>query len=171
MTDIEVFMLNPDNFEECKATCKNIFWMYHDMVTKYNGFGHNIDFEDINYRKFLFAEIENEDMSMFHKEVKILKHGSLVALCCEVVNLLDEERRDKKVLEFIIEARKYSQMNGFSNVESLLTIMIPALEERCPNPNDSFDWTGLEHGSVLDGALNQIYSQYVLGYFKTITHS
>ncbi|PET34903.1 hypothetical protein CN514_25090, partial [Bacillus sp. AFS001701] len=56
----------------------------------YGGFGHNIDFETVNYEKFILVEIIDKRMNGFNEEVEMLRHRSFVALCCEVQNMLDE---------------------------------------------------------------------------------
>jgi hypothetical protein len=44
-----------------------------------------------------------------------------------------------------------------------------ALEKQCPNPNDTFDWTGFEHWKILKEELKQVYFQFVLVYVKSST--
>jgi len=132
------FQLHTENFDECRETIKNIFWMYQDMIRSYGGFGHNIDFELVNYEKFILVEIIDKRMNGFNEEVEMLRHGSFVALCCEVQNMLDEMWRDVRVYNFI---KKLTLIPKMKQMPSMLL----ALEEK---PEDS--WETLEFGSLLE---------------------
>ncbi|MFB7142795.1 hypothetical protein ACFCYN_24685 [Gottfriedia sp. NPDC056225] len=157
------FQLHTENFDECRETIKNIFWMYQDMIRSYGGFGHNIDFETVNYEKFILVEIIDERMSGFNEEVEMLRQGSLVALCCEVQNLLDEMQRDDKVYNFIKELTTIPEIKKMSFENDVLSSMLLALEEK---PGDW--WETLKYGSIFSKKLEKVYKKFVINYFNRL---
>jgi hypothetical protein len=158
---MESFKVNNNNPEECREVIKSVLWMYHDMITSYRGFGHNIDFEEIDYNKYFFTEPTD---SMLNDIAMLMGHGSLIALCCEVVNLLDEGRRSQKVLDTINQLLSNHKIKNMPKEESLLSAMVLALKEQLPTGNQ--DWTSLTNGSMLNKKLHEAYQHYVLGYYR-----
>ncbi|WP_088013798.1 hypothetical protein [Gottfriedia acidiceleris] len=157
------FQLHTENFDECRETIKNIFWMYQDMIRSYGGFGHNIDFETVNYEKFILVEIIDEGMNGFNEEVEMLRQGSLVALCCEVQDMLDEMRRDDRVYNFIKELTTIPEIKKMPFENDVLTSMLLALEEK---PGDY--WETLEFGKLFSKNLENVYKKFVINYFKRL---
>ncbi|MEH6938328.1 hypothetical protein V7056_10765 [Bacillus sp. JJ664] len=154
------FQLHTENFDELKETLKNIIWMYQDMIRSYGGFGHNIDFENINYEKYILAEIVDERMSSFSEEVESIRQGSMIALCCEVHDMLDELRRDSKVYNFIKGLTTNTEIIKMQFENELLSSMLLALDEK---PHD--EWETLEFGTLFSKNLKKVYKQFVLNYF------
>ncbi|WP_075617980.1 hypothetical protein [Paenisporosarcina indica] len=156
------FILDNENFDELKEEIKSIFWMYHDMIHSYKGFGHNIDFERVNYEKFFLTEIDNESMNGYAREVQLVKKGSFVALCCEVNDMLDESRRNNdRVYQFIKELLSNQKIAPFE--EEILSSMLLALEEK-----PSYEWYSLKYGEIFSVKLDEVYTKYVLEYFKDV---
>lgn len=154
-----VFEVEYENYYKCKGVCKDILWMYHDMIVKYGGFGHNIDFETIDYEKYFFAYTE-EELEYGHI-AQLLAQGSVVALCCQAVNLLDEENRDSKFYDLITKLLDYHIINDMPLEKDLLTNLKNALNEEI-----SFTWEQQKYGSNFNKCLIKIYKSYVLGYYK-----
>ncbi|MBM7579696.1 hypothetical protein [Jeotgalibacillus terrae] len=155
------FILTWDEFDECRNTIKHILWMYHDMTRMYGGFGHNIDFEPIDYKRFLLTEVGEGSISLQAKEAEILRQGALVALGCDVVNLLDEAQRRSEVYEFISSALASPLLHDRPFDQEVLSAMKQALEEEPDN-----GWESLTYGAVLVVKLAEVYDNYVLGYYQ-----
>ncbi|KAB8133639.1 hypothetical protein F9U64_12110 [Gracilibacillus oryzae] len=154
------FILQADNFSEFQIAFGKVFWMYDDMITSYGGFGHNIDFEHIEYERFLFADTDAE-MDIYQKQLEVVKQGSLVALGCEVVNLLDEEHRDDRVYNFITVALSHPTIEDLPFEKEVLLAMKKALDEAL-----DVAWETLPYGSRLDDMLKEVYKRFVLQYFR-----
>ncbi|TFE01518.1 hypothetical protein [Jeotgalibacillus salarius] len=155
------FILTWDSFSECRDTIKHILWMYHDMTKMYGGFGHNIDFEPIDYKRFLFTEIGEGSIFLHGKEAEILRQGALVALGCDVDNLLDEAQRHPGVYSFITNVLSNPSLKGRSFEKEVLTAMKKALDEE-----PDVAWESLEYGSKLEAKLAEVYERYVMGYYR-----
>src|SRR5690606_9457960 len=132
----------------------------YDMVTDYGGFGHGVDYEHFDYDRFLFATIDKE-LDFYQPEMEIVKQGALVALGCEVVDLLDEARRDSKVYQFITTALSNPTIEHLPFEKEVLLAMNNALEE-----DVNHAWTALPNGSVLMEKLEEVYKRYVFQYFN-----
>ncbi|KIL42799.1 hypothetical protein KP77_34290 [Jeotgalibacillus alimentarius] len=155
------FILTWDHFDECRNTIKQILWMYHDMTRMYGGFGHNIDFEPIDYKRFLFTEVDEGSISLHAKEAEILRQGALSALGCDVVNLLDEAQRRAEVYDFINSALASSLLHNRPFDQEVLSAMKRALDEQADN-----GWESMPDGARLVVKLAEVYDCYVLGYYE-----
>ncbi|MES9683794.1 hypothetical protein ABWK22_12890 [Gottfriedia acidiceleris] len=133
------------------------------MIRSYGGFGHNIDFETVNYEKFILVEIIDEGMNGFNEEVEMLRQGSLVALCCEVHDMLDEMRRDDRVYNFIKGLITIPEIKKMPFESDVLTSMLLALEEK---PGDY--WETLEFGTLFSKNLENVYKKFVINYIKRL---
>ncbi len=156
------FKLKADNYSEFQVAFGKVFWMYDDMITSYGGFGHNIDFEHIEYERFLFASADVE-MASYQRQVEIVKQGSLVALGCEVVNLLDEEGRSDRIYHFITTSLTYPAIEHMPFEKEVLLLMKQALDEEL-----DVAWEILPYGSQLADKLREVYERYVLNYYKNM---
>ncbi|MHC0036645.1 hypothetical protein [Pseudoneobacillus sp. C159] len=163
MKNSNYFQLDTKNINVLKEEIKNIFWMYHDMIKSYGGFGHNIDFEKVNYERFLLTEIIEESMLTYSHEVDLVKQGSLVALCCKVNDMLEENRRDNNIVNFIKDTLINPKLEKMDFEKEVLSTMLLALEEK---PND--EWYSLEQGGRFYQHLNMVYDRFVLNYFKVM---
>lgn len=150
MTNSSYFKLDTENFKELKEEIKTIIWMYHDMINSYGGFGHNIDFEEVNYERFLLTEIYEDSMKLYSQEVELVKQGSLVALCCKVNDMLDELRREKRVINYIKETLLDPKLEMGFEKEVLLSMLLAFEEE----PLDDLDT--LEHGGRYFKKLDEV---------------
>lgn len=158
------FEVSWDNYDECKKIYKEIMWMYADMVNSYNGFGHNIDFETIDYIKYIFSYTNNK--LQLNDICSVLKEGSLIAICCEAVNNLDDEQRNPIFLNKIYMLLENEKLQHMPYEKEVLELLINALNE----DTDVF-WQNNEHGSLFDGKLFELYEDYVLGYYKKMLRS
>jgi hypothetical protein len=156
----EYFILQADNYREFQIEFGKVQWMYYDMITSYHGFGHNVDFEHFEYKRFLFATTDKE-MDWYQRHMQIVKQGALVALGCEVVNLLDEEARNSKLYNFITTALSNPTIEDLPFEKEVLLSMKNALEEEI-----NFEWAVLPNGSILMKKLEEVYKRYVFQYFK-----
>lgn len=156
----EYFILHAGNYREFQIEFGKVQWMYYDMITSYGGFGHNVDFEHFEYERFLFATTDKQ-LDFYQRQMEIVKQGALVALGCEVVDLLDDERRDSKVYKFITTTLSNSAIEDLPFEKEVLLSMKKALEEEI-----SFAWTALPNGSILLDKLEEVYKRYVFQYFK-----
>ncbi|MEN2766915.1 hypothetical protein [Ornithinibacillus xuwenensis] len=156
------FKLQADNYKEFQIEFGKVQWMYYDMITSYGGFGHNIDYEHFEYERFLFATTDKE-MEWYQRHLEIVKQGSLVALGCEVVNLLDDECRNSKVYKFITTALLNPTIEDLPFEKEVLLSMKNALDEEI-----NFAWTALPNGSILTDKLEEVYKRYVLQYFQVM---
>ncbi|WP_227394965.1 hypothetical protein [Jeotgalibacillus aurantiacus] len=155
------FYLNDQRFPEARETIMHILWMYHDMARSYGGFGHNIDFEPVDYEKFLFATVMSEkDEVIYGKEAELLHQGSIIALGCEVVNLLDEEQRNPKIYDFIDQTLNMPELDHHKNDQAFLQAMKDAFDEETDAA-----WERLPKGAILNQHLKDVYEKYVLGYY------
>lgn len=157
----ESFILTRDNYREFQIAFGKVFWMYHDMVTTYSGFGHNIDFEHIEYERFFFASADEDMDGIYPDQMEIVRQGAFVALCCEVVNLLDEERRNKKVYQFITKTLENPKIESMPLEKETLIAMRKSLDEE-----PTVEWGILPGSSSFNKLLPEIYKRYVLGYYK-----
>jgi hypothetical protein len=156
------FILQANNYREFQIEFGKVQWMYHHMVTDYAGFGHNIDYEHFEYERFLFATTDNE-LDFYQRQMDIVKQGALVALGCEVVDLLDEARRDSTVYQFITTALSHPAIEELPFEKEVLLSMKNALEEDVDHA-----WTVLPNGSILNDTLEEVYQRYVFQYFKNM---
>ncbi|WP_042141987.1 hypothetical protein [Paucisalibacillus sp. EB02] len=154
----EFFILQANNYREFQIEFGKVQWMYYDMITNYSGFGHDIDFEHFEYERFLFASTD-EEMNWYQRHMEIVKQGALVALGCEVINLLDAPGRDNRVYQFITTALSNPTIEDFK--KEILLAMKKALEEET-----NYAWTALPNGSILMEKLEEVYKRYVFQYFK-----
>ncbi|WP_404406325.1 hypothetical protein [Jeotgalibacillus malaysiensis] len=99
------------------------------MTRSYGGFAHNIDYEPVDFERFLFTEVDAETMFLHEKEAEVLRQGALVALGCNVVNLLDEAQRHSEVYNFIISALSYPEIAQKTFDKEVLLAMKSALDE------------------------------------------
>ncbi|AJD92937.1 hypothetical protein JMA_36200 [Jeotgalibacillus malaysiensis] len=155
------FTLTPEHFNECREMIGHILWMYHDMTRSYGGFAHNIDYEPVDYERFLFTEVDAETMFLHEKEAEVLRQGALVALGCNVVNLLDEAQRHSEVYNFIINALSHPTITHKTFEKEVLSAMKSALDEE-----PDVAWESLDKGSMLEARLAEVYEKYVLGYYQ-----
>jgi hypothetical protein len=153
-----VYEVKYENYYECKDVCKDVLWMYHDIIVSYGGFGHNLDFETIDYEKYFFSFTEDE--LQYCHIVRLLSQGSVVALCCEAVNFLDEENRDKKFYELISKLLDFYRINHMPFEKEVLSNLKNALDEE-----PSVGWEQLKLGAIFYQSLIKVYNNYVLGYY------
>ncbi|MEN2468106.1 hypothetical protein [Ornithinibacillus sp. JPR2-1] len=156
----DYFILQADNYREFQIEFGKVQWMYYDMTKNYGGFGHDVDFEHFEYERFFFATTDKE-MEWYQRQMEIVKQGALVALGCEVINLLDAPDRDNKVYKFITSALSNPTIENLSFEKEVLLSMKKALEEET-----NFAWTALPNGSILMEKLEEVYNRYVFQYFK-----
>lgn len=154
-----IFEVEWDNYDNCRTAIKDILWMYQDLVLNYSGFGHNIDFESIDYMKYFFSYTENEQQ-LGHIS-NLLSQGSLVALCCEAVNLLDEESRSSAFQNNVEKLLNYKIIEGMPFERNLLESLAKALKE-----DENIFWQQMSFGSAFDKVLSEVYDRYVIGYYK-----
>ena len=154
------FKLQADNYREFQIEFGKVQWMYYHMVTDYGGLGHGIDYEHFKYERFLFATTDKE-MEWYQRYMEIVKQGALVALGCEVVDLLDEARRDSKVYQFITTALFNPTIEELPFEKEVLLAMKNTLEEEINHA-----WTALPNGSILMEKLEEVYKRYVFQYFN-----
>ncbi|MFB1081601.1 hypothetical protein [Jeotgalibacillus sp. JSM ZJ347] len=155
------FKLTPEHFNECREMISHILWMYHDMTRSYGGFAHNIDYEPVDYERFLFTEVDAETMFLHEKEAEVLRQGAFVALGCHVVNLLDEAQRQPEVYSFITRTISHFAISYQPFEKEVLSAMKAALDE-----DPDVAWESLENGSVLEARLAEVYEKYVMGYYQ-----
>ncbi|GIO27436.1 hypothetical protein [Ornithinibacillus bavariensis] len=155
------FKLQANTYREFQIEFGKVQWMYYHMTTDYNGFGHGIDYEHFEYERFFFATTDKELDDFYPRQMEILKQGALVALGCEVVDLLDEACRDSKVYNFITTALSNPTIEELPFEKEALLSMKNALEEEIDHA-----WTALPSGSILMDKLEEVYKRYVFQYFK-----
>lgn len=147
--------------KDCLEVYKNILWMYYDMATSYGGFGHNIEYEKVNYR--LYSLIQTE-IRAYQPLCTKIKHGCVVAVGCEVINLLDDEQRDPATLDAINGLLKTP---GLAKIDfEFFSLCKKAL--RSDVKNIGCDWELTELGKKLKKTCNKIYKRYVIGDLKSV---
>ena len=154
-----VFEVSYNSHDKSKEIYKKILWLYSDMILSYRGFGHNLDYEDIDYMEYIFAYTEDE--VAYGHLADIISKGSLIALCCEAVNLLDEESRSPKFEEKILLLLEARIINQYKEYEVILKKILEAFSE-----DEDVGWESHGKGKGLFIALNEIYEKYVVGYYK-----
>lgn len=147
--------------KDCLEVYKNILWMYYDMATSYGGFGHNVEYEKIDYR---FYSLIQTKIHTYQPLCTKIKQGCVVALGCEVINLLDDEQRDPAILDAINELLKTP---GRAKIDSeFFSLCKKAL--RSDVINVGCDWELTELGKKLRKACNKIYKRYVIGDLQSV---
>ena len=164
------YEITDDNFYECIEVSKQILWMYHDIVLN-GGIVHNIDFEKVNYEKYIMCEIVEDRLKNGFEEkvVKLVNQGCFTALCCYVSNLMDEELRDMEVIKLIDNILMDERINDFKFEKDLLIFMKSALNQK---PSYQLDvdkyWTEFPDGNAFYKKLPEAYTNYVLAYYQSM---
>lgn len=156
-----IFEVSHETIQESREIYQKILWLYQDMVTSYGGFGHNLDYEDIDYMKFIFTYTEDE--TGYGHIATTISQGALISICCEAVNLLDEESRSQKFEEGIQQILSSNMVKHFKEVESVLKKIIMAFSEQ-----KRVDWECYGNGRDLCSALKNTYQTFVIGYYKSM---
>jgi hypothetical protein len=164
-------MINPfrvtwDNRSDCTRICGEIFWMYYDLATSYGRIGHNIDYETIDYKHLLFAEaaprVENDrDLNQLEFFAVLIREGALVALCCELYNLLCDEQRNRALSDFFDDCEKYPNLKNHPYSQAL----IKAARIVWAQPPDC-TWELSPAGEALTNQMESIYRKYVVGFYE-----
>lgn len=160
------FKITDDNFYELIEVSKQVFWMYYDISSN-EGIFHNTYFELVDYNKYIMCEIIEERLKTPNIEriVEIVNQGCFTALCCHVLNLMDEERRDKSVMELIESLLQEERINGMDFEKCLLNSMKNTLLLK---PSVDLYWTNFADGEVFDENLKAVYSKYVRGFYQSL---
>ena len=154
-----VFEVSYNTSEKSKEIYKKILWLYSDMILSYGGFGHNLDYEDIDYMEYMFTYTEDE--IAYGHFAEVISKGSIIALCCEAVNLLDEESRSPKFEEKILLLLEARIIEQYKEYEVILKKILEAFME-----DEDAGWESHGKGKDLFLALKDIYKEYVIGYYK-----
>ena len=152
------YQVSYENIQKSKECYLKVLWLYQDMITSYKGFGHNLDYEDIDYMNLIFTYTE-DDISYSHIS-SIISEGALVALCCAAVNLLDEESRSPSFEAKIKKILASDMITYFKDTERVLNKIISAFGEEV-----RLDWETVGLGKVLKLELDSLYDKYVIGYY------
>ncbi|GAA0180895.1 hypothetical protein SH2C18_35130 [Clostridium sediminicola] len=164
------YEVTDENFYECIEVSKQIFWMYHD-ISFYGGIVHNIDFEQVDYKKFIMCEILDERLKTCYLEkvVKLLNQGCFTALCCHVLNLMEEELRDIKIIKLIDNILEDERINDMKFEKDLLITMKNALKQKPTYQIDrSKEWTDFLDGNTFYEKLPEVYTNYVITYYQSM---
>lgn len=160
--------INDDNFAECIVVLKSILWLYHSIV-KDGMITHNLDYDQINYSKYIFCEITDERLKTPYEEniIEIVNQGCLIALCCFVSDQLDEHNINHDTIDFI------EQLLDIDIQRCDKKILIAAREVLLFEMNSDVyqpDWTKSEKGEIYYNSLNELFHKYVLGYYSGLLH-
>lgn len=154
------YEITDENFYECIEVSKQIFWMYHDIALN-GGIVHNIDFEKVDYEKYIMCEIAEERLKNCYEEkvVILVNQGCFTALCCYVSNLMDEGLRDIKVIKLIGNILEDERINDMRFEKELLIFMRNALNQK---PTYQIDgnkyWTEFPDGDAFYKKLTEAYT-------------
>ncbi len=164
-----IFEITDDNFYECIETSKQIFWMYDNIISSW-GIVHNIDYEQVNYGKYIMCEIFEERLKSPHLQriVDLVNQGCFTALTCHVSDLMDENRRDNNVINLISNLLEDERINNMHFEKELLILMHNALMQRPTYQIDkNLYWINLPAGKAFFHKLNEVYEKYVIGYYQS----
>lgn len=164
-----IFDITDENFYECIEVSKQIFWMYDDIVSN-SGIVHNIDYEQVNYDKYIMCKIVEERLKTLDTQrvVDLVNDGCFTALSCHVSDLMDEERRDSNVINLIINLLEDEGINNMEFEKELLTSMHNALMQKPTYQIDkNLYWTDLPDGKAFYNKLKEVYAKYVIGYYQS----
>lgn len=160
---INTFLVNWENWRECKKVCGDILWMFYDLA-KGGAIVHNIDFEDIDYQRYLCAEPGETGDSSLLDMVSLLRSGSLIALCCHLYNLLSDEQRDQRLVEFLEAVPQHPGAKDSLEIRRLVESALTALAE----PRDA-GWELLPGGSALRTEMKSLYEKHVVNFFVSLS--
>ncbi len=164
------FQIVDENFYECVDTSKEIFWMYNDIASNW-GIVHNIDFEHVDYDKYIMCEIVEERLKSpdLQRIVDIVNQGCFTALSCYVLNLMDEDLRDSNVIILIDDLLADTRIDSMKFEKELLIIMHDALNQELTYKIDSNKyWTEFPAGKRFYDKLKGVYVKYVIGYYQSM---
>ncbi|GAA0762302.1 hypothetical protein [Clostridium sartagoforme] len=164
-----IFEIVDDNFYECKEVSKQILWMYDEIISNW-GIGHDNDYEQVNYDKYIMCKIAEERLKTpdIQRVVDLVNDGCFTALSCYVSDLMDEERRDNNVNNLIIHLLEDQRINSMEFEKELLTLMHNALMQKPTYQIDkNLYWTELPDGKAFYNKLKEVYIKYVIGYYQS----
>lgn len=126
-----IFEITDENFYECIEISKQIFWMYDTIVSNW-GIVHDIDYEQVNYEKYIMCRIVEERLKTpdIQRIVDLVNHGCFTSLSCHVSDLMDEDRRDNNVINLISNLLVDERIDGMEFEKGLLTLMHNALRQK-----------------------------------------
>ena len=82
--------INEENYHTAIAAIRDILYMYYDLATGYEGFGHNIETGSFDPIFFADCYLFEPEGYTFGIDVNILHEGSAVAILCKFSDYWDE---------------------------------------------------------------------------------
>ena len=141
------------------GSLRAIVWMYYDMVQSYSMVGHNVDYEDVDSRRFLRVESENPNDPHLVRLASFLRDGATMALCCELYNVLSDEQRKSELLGFL------RKVETDTSVRPETSILVSAATDALAEPIEP-SWERLPAGRVLWTEMVAAFGRIVLPFFS-----
>ncbi len=150
---MDIHYITEENYLEAFQATRDILFLYHDAITSYAGFGHNLDVGIFDPFKYLCCLVDEPSGISLGVELDLLHEGSTVVLLCHLSDFWDEfEGVDIGKDPLTKKIKEYYQSDGFDwDLLAKETVGLALSDE------DAFR-----------DKLSIVYNKYILGYFKKI---
>ena len=160
---IKNYIINGRNVDDLKALYQHIIWMYYDLASSYGTISHNVDFEAIEYKKYICTITDDLATDYSIDMANLVRNGAIIALCCDIYNLLCDEQRDSDLEKFLFEIVNSQHLIVDSDLTQLTELAINAFKE----PISAF-WESTKIGSKLRHKMDYLYNKNVNTFFDEL---
>lgn len=149
---MEVHYITDENYAEAYDAIRDILYLYDDMVTSYARFGHNLEVGKFDAFRSLSAVLDEPLGYTFGIDLDLIHKGSAIALLCHLSDYWDEfEGKEIGKSGITKRIKNYLDSGLFDCVELAKKAAIAAYRNETEMRN----------------SLEQVYHNYVIGYYQT----
>lgn len=149
---MEIHYIDEDNYKEAAQALRDILYLYHDAITSYRGFGHNLDvgiFDPFRFVTALLAEPAGVSLGI---DIELIHEGSAVVLLCHLSDYWDETASDGIENGYYAGRIKKGLSAGIFD-------FVPLAKEAAE--------AAFENETKFRDHLQNIYIEYIEGYYRT----
>lgn len=150
---MKIHYIDEDNFTEAIQAIRDILFLYHDAITGYRGFGHNLHtgtFDPFRYVTALLAEPPGVSLAI---DIELIHEGSAVALLCHLSDYWDETSGESIESGHFAGRIKKELSDGVFDFVPLAKEAVEA---------------AFENETKFQNCLQKVYIEYIEGYYRTI---